>query len=205
MASWRESKILSGGVQRTLPPGTVIFGMSELAALWKVSKRTIWKWSHYLHDTGRIVLEGSPVGTIATICNWETYQAFEQPGETPGKHEVNTGETPGKPYEEGKKGRKNTARTGVRAEYSAEFEAAWEAYGKEGKKSDAYKAFQESNLSQEEFEALKRAIPAYLADCKAKDRRRMYFGTFLREDWRVWNDRRVASAPKLVPKSLEEL
>lgn len=123
--------------------------------------------------------------------------------QTPCNRQANTNQTQASVSFSGSKKNSNTARTGVRAEYTAAFEGAWEAYGKEGKKADASKAFQELNLTPEESQDLLKAIAAYLADCARADRRRMYFGTFLREDWRVWLERRGPPGQKL--KTLDEI
>lgn len=77
LATWRPSKILWGGKQRELPPGTVVLGIKEISETWAVSRSVIQKWLHYLHDTGRIVLTANSRGTIINICNWETYQSKE--------------------------------------------------------------------------------------------------------------------------------
>lgn len=74
MAHWKESQTIWNGDRRTLPPGTVIFGIKEIANRWNCSQRTISKWLHYLHKTDRIVLETCARGTLVTIRNWEKYQ-----------------------------------------------------------------------------------------------------------------------------------
>lgn len=110
-ATWKESKILEDGRQRVLPPGTVVFGMSELAETWQCSKATISKWSHYLHDTQRITLETRTRGSIATILNWDVYQGEEIDERTTSERQVNAGRTPSERQvngsEEVKKERKN--------------------------------------------------------------------------------------------------
>lgn len=105
----------------------------------------------------------------------------------------------------GSKKKSNTALTGVRAEYSKAFEEVWEIFGRTGKKLDAFRAFEDLNLSAVEFLDLLKAIPPYLADCKAHDRRSQYLATFLRDDWTIWLERRPFSTPKLEPKNLETL
>jgi hypothetical protein len=114
---------------------------------------------------------------------------------TTSEQKRNSDGTRTEPYEEGKKERrKNIAESGgIRTAYSEKFENAWEAYGKVGKKADASKAFEELNLSSEELQSLLRAIPTYIANCRRNDRKQMYFGTFLREDWKDW-DRSTSKA-----------
>jgi hypothetical protein len=187
-ASWKEGRIAFNGEQRNLPPGTVIFGVRELAEQLGFSKSTVGRWIQYLAKTQRIRAESGPRGSIATICNWNEYQSDEDDdGTLVGQQRDNSGTIEG-PYEESKKVRRNTARKsgGIRATYSEEFEKVWNLYGKVGKKSDASKAFEEWKLTPEEYEHLLKAIPNYIADCRKKERTQQYLGTFLREDWREW-------------------
>ena len=85
-------------------------------------------------------------------------------------------------------------RIGIRQSYSPEFEILWEQYKKIGGKAQAYETFLELKLSEAEIEDLKKAIPAYLADCKLRDRSEKHFSTFLREDWRPWLEKRSGQA-----------
>lgn len=77
LATWKPSKVLWGGKQREIPPGSIVFGIKEISDTWAVSRSVIQKWLRYLHDTGRIVLTANQRGTIVTICNWESYQSKE--------------------------------------------------------------------------------------------------------------------------------
>lgn len=90
LANWKESKIMWEGKQRVLPPGSVVFGFREFAERWEVSPNTVKKWAQYLHETGRIVLEVCPRGSLATICNWDKYQAREDEACTTSAHSVHT-------------------------------------------------------------------------------------------------------------------
>jgi hypothetical protein len=194
-ATWKESKVLWEGEQRMLPPGSVVYGITELARKRKQSKSTISRWIKYLVDSGRLRNETGTRGCIATICNWKDYQVDDELNGTTSEQKRNSDGTRTEPYEEGKKERrKNIAESGgIRTAYSEKFENAWEAYGKVGKKADASKAFEELNLSSEELQSLLRAIPTYIANCRRNDRKQMYFGTFLREDWKDW-DRSTSKA-----------
>lgn len=80
----------------------------------------------------------------------------------------------------------------LRPIYSTDFEALWEAYGRVGKKADALRAFEEWGLNKEEVDQLRMAIQNYLADTQKNERTQMYFGTFLRDDWREWIQPKVA-------------
>jgi hypothetical protein len=110
MATWKETKILWDGKQRVLPPGSVVFGIREFANRWCVAPSTVLKWLRYLVHSGRITLETSTRGSLATICNWETYQGFDEEVRTPSEHGVNTNRTPSEHevnlIEEGNKVRK---------------------------------------------------------------------------------------------------
>lgn len=94
MATYKETKIIWQGKQRALPPGSVVFGISELAEKWEISKSTIWRWLQYLASTERIRIDSGTRGTVVTICNWEQYQTLEEASETPSVHGPNTERTP---------------------------------------------------------------------------------------------------------------
>lgn len=115
MATWKQTKILWEGKQRELPPGSVVFGITELSSRWECSKNTISKWLRYLQTSDRISLETCPRGCIATIRNWEEYQLSDDEGRTPSEHKVNTARTQGEHSEnlseEGNKSKKRRSNT----------------------------------------------------------------------------------------------
>lgn len=82
-ATWRPSKIRWRGKQREIPPGSVVLGIKEIADRWDCSRSVIQKHLHYLHDTGRIVLETCSRGTLITVCNWKEYQSNDSDSESP--------------------------------------------------------------------------------------------------------------------------
>jgi hypothetical protein len=213
MATWRETKIIWNGEQRVLPPGTAVVGLRELSEKLACSKNTISRWLDYLRRSNRVAVDHGTRGTVVTILNWESYQSSEQEaGTETGREEDAEGTASGHGApplvgqqvtlnEEVKKGRrekgkKKEARIGIRATYSPEFEEAWEAFGRVGKKSDAFKAFTDSKLTPEELQDLLRAIPRYLAECRSLERAQQYFGTFLREDWREFLGKPLAASPR---------
>jgi hypothetical protein len=110
MAYWKEGSIFWDGGRRTLPPGSVVFGIREFANRWHTSPNTISRWLKYLVNTGRITLETGTRGSLATICNWESYQSPEDNSETLGEHGEDTERTPSEHEvnlsKEGKKERK---------------------------------------------------------------------------------------------------
>jgi hypothetical protein len=71
-----------------------------------------------------------------------------------------------------------------RPQYTQSFEAFWKAYPQKRGKADAAKAW--ANLTEEEREAAKSAIPAYIADCKENRRPYRYGSTYLNQ--RTWDD-----------------
>lgn len=77
-------------------------------------------------------------------------------------------------------------KAGIRLAYSPEFETLWAQYGREGDKADAFEALKSLTLSPAEHQDLARAISAYLADCRKRERHVKHFSTFLRSDWREW-------------------
>lgn len=81
-ATWQESKIVRGGKQKGLPPGSIVFGLKELADRWGCSRETIRKWVKYLEKTERITVDASPQGYTVTIRNWTEYQAKDEEGLT---------------------------------------------------------------------------------------------------------------------------
>lgn len=201
-ANWKESSAIFKGERIKVQAGQVLTGLRELSPdveedpyLHKVRNAL-----DYLEKRGTITQLTSNRGRLITICNWASYQG--QDGDDcnlsaiQAQTESNLSANAPQLSEEVKKRRKKEEA------YSPEFEASWEAFGKVGKKKDAAKAHEELGLSQERGTDLLAAIRVYLADCKAKQRTQMYFGTFLREDWSIWIEKEK-TAPKL--KSAAEL
>lgn len=196
MATWRETQIIWNGKQRVLPPGSVIFGMHEIATKFECSPNTIRKWVLYLHETGRIVYESCTRGSIATICNWESYQIKEKDDCEPTANEVQTSCKPAACelplIEEGKK---------VRSIYTPEFEKIWDLLS-EGTKQKAFKAYQKEIRTDQNNQDLLKALNNYTADCDLKNRFRMHLSSFIGSDrtthpWLEWINRAPqAHSPK---------
>jgi DNA-binding transcriptional regulator YhcF (GntR family) len=96
LLSWatrHEQKVMLDGEQRTLAPGTVIFGISELSRKLGCSKSTISKWLGYLASSERIALERRTRGCVVTIRNWKEYQEDEPDTRTKLERSVDAGRT----------------------------------------------------------------------------------------------------------------
>lgn len=78
MATYKETKIIWEGKPRVLPPGSVVFGIKELAEKWDCSRTAVKRWLDYLVVSERISLETSHRGCIVTIRDWEDFQNAEQ-------------------------------------------------------------------------------------------------------------------------------
>lgn len=192
IANYKESKIIWSGKQRILKPGQFLFKVRELSERWSCSPATIHKWTKYLSESERIVIESRTHGTIITICNWEEYQVFMEEVRTPSEHQVNTARTPSehqvnyskeevpskkKRREEGKKN------TGIRTEYPEEFQTLWVKYGKVGDKKAAFDVWKDLGLSEIEIASLSRSIESYVKN-RPDPKFRKYFCRFLKTDWR---------------------
>jgi hypothetical protein len=193
MAVWKETQIIWNGKQRILKPGSCVFGIKEFADKWECSQRTISKWLHYLHDTQRIVLETCSRGTIATICNWEVYQATDDYALAPTAHEVGSKYEPSSNQvglsEEGKKERReeereNTAHADARAP-RFDLEAAYRKYPLKKGKSRGMKILRAQIKTQEAYDALLVAIARYAEDDEVRRGFIKHFSTFAGE-WRDW-------------------
>lgn len=155
IAFWKESQKLWNGHQRVLPPGTVIFSPKEISQKWGCSKSVIQKWLKHLHDTGRIVVESCPRGTLVTICNWELYQSSEDEACSPRGHGVVTACSPRGTHEE---------REEDKEEYIGQFKQALAEYKRlpgVQKGARAEKRFREQITSEDEFKSLIAAIENY--------------------------------------------
>lgn len=188
IANYKPSQIIWQGTQRTLLPGQCLMKIREISDRWECSPTTIWKWLHYLSDSGRIAVESRTHGTIVTICNWKEYQNLEEQVRTPSEHQVNTKRTPSEhevDYSEESKNKRKKERThvGIRLNYPPEFETLWVKYGRRGDKKKALEEFNLLKLSLEEVTDLEKAIAAYCAE-QPELQYRLHFCRFLKTDWR---------------------
>jgi len=189
IANWKESKILWEGKLITVPIGSAIIGVKQIANRWKISRSVISKWLNFLQKRGSIVLTTCPRGSLVTICNWELYQNDEvddniQRGnsvETACEQRVNNEAL----IEESKNIRKKEINNivGIRTDYPQEFDDFWESYGRRGDKKKAFVEFKKLKLLSGDLDDLRIAIKNY---CKATPdpQYRKHFHRFLQTDWR---------------------
>ena len=215
MATWKESKILWNGAQREIPPGTVVFGISEIADRWRCSRSVIKKWLHHLHKTERIVLETCPRGTLVTIRQWSQYQDTEIDACPLSVYSV-TATSPLRVHdeplnEEGKKERKKKEGDEHRP-VGFNFEEVYQGYpkrdGSQRKKQGLLSCRRQVN-TQEGYSSLCLAVKNYADHCHRKNLTQtdkvMQFATFVNGVWEEWVNPSMADVQRLVPITLEEL
>lgn len=99
-----------------------------------------------------------------------------------GANDVRAGGSDGSETEESKSDKKRKA--AKKPKYTQSFETFWQSYPRKRGKADAAKAW--VDLSQEDREAAKNGIPAYVDDCKKERRPYRYGSTYLNQ--RTWED-----------------
>lgn len=207
-STWKESKVLWEGKQRTLPAGSVVFGYRELSTKFECSKNTIKKWAKYLHDTDRVILETCPRGCVVTILNWEVYQGVDEDSRTLDARNAHTTSTQGSHsvplIEEVKKERSiNTGQFGdefgegeARQEEEGtpsekkspiDLEAAYRLYPRKQKKKAGLERLKKTVKTTDDFERLIGAVRRYCASDDVKRGFVMHFSTFAGE-WEEWED-----------------
>lgn len=190
VAVYKDSQIIWRGKQRILEPGSCVIGISELAERWGISKSVVKKWLHYLHDTGRIVIESCPHGSVVTICNWEVYQSGDDEPCPLSVHSENTARTLREHCENLSEERKNIRKkerkktnVGIRLDYPQEFLELWESYGRRGDKKAAFQEYSNLKLSPEESQNLLKAVSNFVK-MVPELKFRPHFCRFLKTDWR---------------------
>lgn len=185
MATWKESKILWNGKQRILPPGSVVFGVSELAAKWKCSKSTIWRWVQYLASSERIRYESGTSGCLVTILNWEIYQSQVDAAETLAEQNANTARTRperGENLSKKEEEKKEDWREDLYGKYP-------KRKGDQGK-DRAFKKLDREFTSQENRTQLEAAVRNYAKHCDAEGKTGTefvkMFATFVNGVWKEW-------------------
>lgn len=85
-ASRFESKIRWTGGQRTIPPGTIVTAIRDLASRLGFSKDAVARALRALSERGSIRIESATRGTLITICNWAEYQQSGEDVATQARH-----------------------------------------------------------------------------------------------------------------------
>lgn len=191
MATWKESQILWEGQQRVLQPGSVVFGVTELALRWDCSRSVVQKWLHHLHDTGRIVLESCSRGSLVTICNWSAYQQEAEEACSPRKSGVGTAwERRGHGEALKKKVQCKKEEYISRASASSEFdlEAVYKKYPRKVGKTQGIKKLAKEIHSQEDYQSLLVAVDRYSASVRGAEPQFIKHFSSWATSWRDWLD-----------------
>lgn len=109
-STWQESTIIWKGKSRTIPAGSVLIGINDLAARWKVPKRTLSSWIKRLSlpsfslrtscaHPALVLRESCAHGTLITICNWKEIQDRKEETCAPLAHLLRTSCADVAPYE----------------------------------------------------------------------------------------------------------
>lgn len=193
-----ETKRNHGGEIKVIPPGSVIFGIRELADHLGFSKDTVYRALKYLKNRDTISVTSDTRGTIVTFCNWSKYQIEHTNTATPERqelrHDPDTTATPAR-HEPTRIGQGNkvtskqeTKKTnvGIRTEYPQDFEHFWLKYKSStnrrmGDKKKALAIWNKLKLTEIERALLNRAIDKYMSD---KEVWKKDFSSFLNTDWR---------------------
>lgn len=206
MATWKETQILWEGKQKILPPGSVVFGIKELAEQWECSRGVVTKWLRHLESSGRIVLTTCPRGTLVTICNWELYQNNEDVDlinhdssvRTTCEQRVNSVTLIEEEKNIRKKKEEYIAHSVERAKVSLkfDFESLYSKYPlKLGKQKGLLRCKTEIK-TEADYELLSGAITRYTAHCEKsalEPKFIKHFSTFM-NCWRDWADAAAGSS-----------
>lgn len=82
---------------QALPPGSVIFGVRELATHLHLSKDTTLRWLRYLERRDTVILTSDARGTVVTICNWKRFQDKDEKNDQDTENSFS--DTPKKPLD----------------------------------------------------------------------------------------------------------
>lgn len=75
-ANWRESGELLRGTTVRIQRGQLVTSPAEIAAHWKLDRKTVERRLDVLERSGAIVQQVSNRGRIITVCKYEHYQDF---------------------------------------------------------------------------------------------------------------------------------
>ena len=88
-----ETIISWQGKPRTIPPGSIVTAIRELATHLKFSKDAVARALQRLVSRDSIRIESTTRGSLITICNWAEYQEVGEIPATQVRHEPDTNET----------------------------------------------------------------------------------------------------------------
>lgn len=217
LATWKESKIIWKGKQRTLAPGSVVIGITTLSESLGCTRPTLYRWLNYLQSSGRIVVEKDTRGTLVTILNWDTYQGLDEgPLQSIDSDFTPTIHTPlQRVYtddpliEEDKKVRKKEIHTVERkrptrhaVKSTFDLESAYQTYPLKEGKTPGLKILAREIQTQDDYDALLRAILKYSRSERVKRGFILNFKTFAGQ-WRDWAAEDVGTASTEANERLE--
>ncbi len=191
-----ESKIIWNDTQRTLPPGTIVTGMQEIASKLSIPKTNVYRWVRYLEKRNSLRTESGTRGTIITICNYSQYQlSHESSGTQPERNLERERNASGTPTERERtlNGQEYNSTiqqldpkkksVGIRTNYPQEFQEIWDLYGRRGDKKAALEEWRKINPSQIEIAMLQRSIDRYVKN-NPDLMFRKHLCRYLKTDWR---------------------
>ncbi len=194
-----ESKIRWQGKQRTLPPGSVVTGIRDLASHLGFSKDSVSRAIHALAARESISVETATRGTLVIICNWAQYQERCHETATPARHERDTGETqagrgPDLNGEVRSKKKDNTA-----TDPTWDFEAIYLRYPRKLGKSAGLAKLKKQALSQEEFGQLGSALGRFIDHHRSAGTESQFLPYFSKwvTNWQDWLDVDVGKSEQM--------
>ena len=96
----------TGKTTVNLQPGQLLFGRNSAAKQLDMPPSSLYKRIKKLVAEGNLSIKRNTHYSVVTVCNWETYQAKEQPEEQPEDNQVATREQAGNTYKKAKKAKK---------------------------------------------------------------------------------------------------
>jgi hypothetical protein len=190
-ATWKPTKVLWNGKQREIQPGTVVFGLKELAEKFDCSRDTIHRWLRYLCDTGRITYETSNRGCIVSVCNWELYQGKEEfdaddVGRQPDTDLTPTGRQPALSEEVQEEKKEYIEHRKQCSKPNFDLETLYQGYPRKKGKTPGLRKLEKEIKTEADYLALKEAIRNYGAEVANREPEHiLYFSTFAGQ-WKDW-------------------
>lgn len=189
---WRGIKISRGQFHTSI---------GILAVKLKLSDKAIRIALDKLIKTKEVAIKGASNGTMITICNYDSYQGFEEAewqteGQAKGKPKGKRGATT-KEYKE----EKEIKETKEEIKYTClTFEDFWDLYDKKVGKPNAIKLFEKT--TEKERELIKAYIPKYKLS-KPEVKYRKDPERFLKN--RVWEDEIISDKQIVIEKTEKDI